>query len=176
MTWLEEYANKVISGEIIACKRIKQVYIHSDVQNVEKIEGAKTSNLSKTNNQNINKRKEDVPVHNESRNLENVKLDAEFVSGRVPKQFVDLAKCFWNNAQTIESLWQRVEICAYKNAYEDDINVKIDMGIQSLKQTVRAIKLGAIRGDYKGYLYGIMQKKFRDRYFEDIWEMENSCA
>ncbi|WP_342046013.1 hypothetical protein [Bacillus sp. OTU530] len=150
--------------------------IHSDVQNAEKIEGAETRHLSKTNNQNINKRKEDVPVHNKSGNLEHAELNAEFVSDRVPKQFVDLAKCFWNNAKTIESLWQRVEVCAYKNAYEHDIDVKVDTGIQSLKQMVRGLKINAIRGDYKGYFYGIMQKKFEERYFEDIWEMENSCA
>lgn len=147
--------------------------IHSDVQNVEKIEGEKTSNLSKTNNQNINKRKEDVPASN---GFVNTELNAEFVSNRVPKQFVDLAKCFWNNAKTIESLWQRVEVCAYKNAYEYDIDVKVDIGIQSLRQMVRGLKTGTIRDDYKGYFYGIMQRKFKERYFEDIWEMENSCA
>lgn len=57
-----------------------------------------------------------------------------------------------------------------------DIEVKVETSIQSLKQTVRGLKLGAVRDDYKGYFYGIMQKKFRERYFEDIWEMENGCA
>ncbi|MGG2091942.1 hypothetical protein AB1283_04315 [Bacillus sp. S13(2024)] len=145
----------------------------ADVLNDEKIGGVETSNLSETSNKKyINKRNIDDTIANQSEcvkvNEEQQELTAEFTSERVPSEFTKLASCFWNSARTIESLWQRVEICAYKNAYENEYDIKLDIGLQSLKQAIRGIKMGKVR-DFKGYMYGIIRKKFQERYFEELY-------
>ncbi|MGG2065444.1 hypothetical protein [Bacillus sp. S14(2024)] len=148
----------------------------ADVLNDEKIDVAETSNLFETSNKkDIKKRNIDDTIVNQSEcvkvNEEPQELTAEFISERVPSEFTKLASCFWNSAKTIESLWQRVEICAYKNAYENEHDIKLDIGVQSLRQAIRGIKMGKVR-DLKGYMYGIMRKKFRERYFEELYDYD----
>ncbi|HDX9638958.1 TPA: hypothetical protein ACGXMH_001364 [Bacillus mobilis] len=150
----------------------------ADVLNGEKIDGAKASNLYKTSNKkDINKRKIDDHITNQSEcikvNKEPKELTAEFTSERVPSEFTKLASCFWSSAKTIESLWQRVEICAYKNVYENEHNIKLDIGMHSLRQAIRAIKIGKVR-DFKGYMYGIMRKKFQECYFEELYDYDGA--
>jgi hypothetical protein len=60
-----------------------------------------TNNLLKTNNQEINKRKE-APIE----------LDHTFVSDKVPQAFVQLVKYFFPDAKTIEEYWHMVQIAA----------------------------------------------------------------
>ncbi|MDC2866494.1 hypothetical protein [Bacillus sp. BP-3] len=148
----------------------------SDVLNDKKIDGAETGNLSKTSNKkDINKRNIDATIVSQFKcekvNEEQQELTAEFTSECVPSEFTKLASCFWNSAKTIESLWQRVEICAYKNAYENEHDIKLDIGVQSLRQAIRGIKMGRVR-DFKGYMYGIMKKKFREKYFEELYDYD----
>jgi hypothetical protein len=63
-----------------------------------------TSNLFKTKKQEITKRKEEPS-----------ELDHTYVSDRIPQPFVQLVKCFFHEAKTIEEYWRMTQIAAYRN-------------------------------------------------------------
>lgn len=68
----------------------------------EKMNHHKTSNLSKTNTQENNKRQEEAPS-----------LDFTFTNDRVPQAFVQLVKYFFPEARTIEEYWRMTKVAAY---------------------------------------------------------------
>ena len=129
----------------------------NDVPNMPNIDvPIESINLSKTSNIKDNKRNESLP--------------AEFVSDNVPKDFTKLAAYYFNKAETIEKLWSKVNIAAYKYCYEKDKELALEVGLTSLKQTVRALKVKKVRDKF-GYFYGVLMKKFEVKYFEEITDL-----
>ena len=100
-------------------------------------------------------------------------LSVEFVADNVPKDFSKLAGCYFNKASVIEKLWSKVNIASYKYCFEQDKQLTLEVGIASLRQTVRAIKVKKIRSQF-GYFYGVLIKKFQEEYFEGLAEIEMS--
>ncbi|MGX2959517.1 hypothetical protein JNUCC23_09640 [Peribacillus sp. JNUCC 23] len=111
--------------------------------------------LSKTNNIKNNKRTE--------------MLSTEFTSDNVPQDFTELASIHFKDARTIEKLWSKVNMAAYPFCFEVDKAMKVKVGIVSLRQVIRAMKVKDVRDKF-GYFYGVLENKFRDEYFEDITE------
>ncbi|UCZ55218.1 hypothetical protein LGQ02_02925 [Bacillus shivajii] len=97
-------------------------------------------------------------------------LDHSYTSDDVPSTFRKLVKNFFDCADTIESYWRMVRICAYKNSYETDQNLMIDNAIKAFKQTVRAMKKKNIRRPI-AYFYGVLHKKFEDVYMFELNEL-----
>ncbi|RFU70319.1 hypothetical protein D0469_06890 [Peribacillus saganii] len=132
----------------------------SEVLKDEKIEVLKeTVNPSESNNKNNNKR--------------TIALDYEFVSDRVPQEFVSLTKYIFNDFKVIEKLWSKVSIAAYKHCYENDPTLILDIGLSSLKQLIRALKVKQVRDKY-AYFYGTLIKKFQDQYFKELFILGES--
>lgn len=157
---VEKVENTTVNEEVV------QTSNTNDVPNVENIEGAiKTSNLYQTSN---------LKDHNKRTNSVNKKkLSAEFVSNKVPKQFVDLAKCYWNDALTIEEFWKVVsyQTRTLTNYSKRD---KSDLAIEALRQLVRNIKLGRRKiNNIFGYFYGIVDKILDQRYINELVEMQS---
>ncbi|MEK4752284.1 hypothetical protein MKX72_07305 [Priestia sp. FSL R5-0597] len=101
------------------------------------IEPPKTSNLSKTNNHNINIR------------TDNVIKD-------IPVGFQDLVKFYYEPKQIIE-LWRCVKNSTRYLTYMDE-QQKVDLGIRSFKQMICNIKLGySIKKSIYAYYWGILQ-------------------
>ncbi|MBE2939089.1 hypothetical protein, partial [Anoxybacillus flavithermus] len=69
----------------------------------KKLNCPQTSNLSKTSNH-INKRNDNV-------------LDGSYTSKRVPVEFRDFVKYFFDDAKTIEELWKVIQIQTYYYTY-----------------------------------------------------------
>ncbi|WP_404321534.1 hypothetical protein LG298_13775 [Cytobacillus firmus] len=116
----------------------------------------KTINLSKTNkNQKITKRNETV-------------LDHTFTSDRVPQSFISIVKCFFSEAKQIEEFWRMASLAAYKNNCE--LNTILETAIHSFKQLIRKMKTSAIAKP-AAYFYEILNKKFEEKYFEELHEM-----
>ncbi|MGG3847413.1 hypothetical protein [Aeribacillus composti] len=121
-----------------------------------------TSNLSKTSNQNnINKRNENVQKEN---------LDGSYTSNRVPVEFRDLVKCFFDDAKTIEEFWKVIHIQTYYLSYysPDD---RISLAIDSFKQMVRNIKRGRKIRNIFGYYWGIVKNKLDAEYESILFEV-----
>ncbi|WP_163971809.1 hypothetical protein [Oceanobacillus halotolerans] len=139
---------------------------------VEKLDQPKTSIISKTNNQNNNKRNMDVPTEQkaDTDTKKNQVLDASFTSEKVPMQFTNLVRNFYDDARIIEEHWKLVNISAYKNQVTEGIT---DTAIEAFKALVRKIKFNNVNNTY-GFFYGILNKKFRKKYtidlFNDVWE------
>ncbi|WP_339171231.1 hypothetical protein [Anoxybacillus sp. FSL W8-1294] len=124
-----------------------------DVAESAKIDGAyKTNNLLETSN-NINKRNET--------------LDASFTSNRVPAEFRDFVKYFFNDAKTIEELWKVITIQTYYYTYMS-IDDKVSLAIDSFKQLIRNIKSGRKVRNVFGYYYAIVGA-ILDREYENTW-------
>ncbi|UCZ55030.1 hypothetical protein LGQ02_10025 [Bacillus shivajii] len=97
-------------------------------------------------------------------------LDHSYTSDYVPYSFQNLAKNFFDCADTIESYWRMVRICAYKNNYETEQNLMIDTAIKAFKQTVRTMKKKTIHRPI-AYFYGVLNNKFEDIYMFEVNEL-----
>lgn len=141
----------------------------NDVANVENIDvPIKTSNLPQTTSiKNHNKRTNDVT---------DIKLSAEFVSNRVPKQFTDYVSCFYNDAQKIEEFWKVVKYQTRFHTYYSEQD-RAHLALDSFKQLVRNIKLGnrKIRNVF-GYFNGIVDKLLTKEYEQSLNEMFEEYA
>lgn len=134
-----------------------------DVPESAKIDGAyKTNNLSKTNNHNNNKRNDNVQKEN--------KLDASYTSLRVPVEFRDLVKCFYDDAKTIEEFWKVITIQTYYYTYMS-VDDKVSLAIDSFKQLVRNIKQGRKVRNVFGYYWGIVGALLDREYLYTLHEM-----
>jgi len=118
----------------------------------------KTNNLSKTNNH-LKERKES-------------ELDFTFTNESVPPSFVQFAKYFFSDAKTIEEYWRMTMIAAYRNNREKEQEQVLEYSISSLKQLIRKMKLtqNGVRNPIT-YYYGILNKKWEELYFEELFEM-----
>ena len=111
-----------------------------------------TSNLLKTK-KDLKKRKQ---VQSE--------LDHTFVSNRVPEPFVELVKCYFPEAKTIEEYWHMVQIAAHRYEFTKDSEQVLEVAIESFKQMIRRLKFtGTIRKPI-AYFYGILDKKLFQHY------------
>ncbi|WML46697.1 hypothetical protein RCG23_13675 [Neobacillus sp. PS3-34] len=119
-----------------------------------------TSNLSKTNKQEITKRKEG-PYN----------LDHTFTSDRVPQPFIQLVKYFFPEAKTIEEYWRMTQIAAYRNNREKETDRVLDVAIQSFKQLIGKLKSKSLIKKPIAYFYGILDSKFMEFYFEELFEL-----
>ena len=120
----------------------------------------KTSNLLKTNNQKINKRYE-----------EHSTLDFSYVSSTVPQPFVQLVKCFFSDAKTIEEYWHMVQITAFRFECTNDTEDILDISIQAFRQLIGKIKRTHLVKNRFAYFYGILNNKFKTFYLEKISAM-----
>jgi N-acetylglutamate synthase-like GNAT family acetyltransferase len=117
-----------------------------------------TNNLLKTEkDQKIKERKEEPS-----------ELDHTYVSDRVPQPFVQLVKCFFPEAKTIEEYWKIVKITAYQHHWENDPELILDVAIQSFKQLIRKLKFNSNIKNPFGYFYGILDHKFFILYHEAL--------
>ncbi|QED48045.1 hypothetical protein [Cytobacillus dafuensis] len=118
----------------------------------------KTSNLSKTNIKKNNKRSE-------------TDLDYTFTSDQVPQSFVNVVKCFFSEAVTIEEFWRMAKIAAYRNNRENETEQILSISIQSFKQLIRKMKSNRQINKPIAYYYGILERKFEGLYFEELYEL-----
>ena len=134
-----------------------------DVAESAKIDGAyKTINLLETNNHNINKRNENVQKEN--------KLDASYTSNRVPVEFRDFVKCFFDDAKTIEEFWKVITIQTYYYTYMS-VDDKVSLAIDAMKQLIRNIKFGRKVRNIFGYYYAIVGAILDCEYVNTLHEM-----
>ncbi|MBT2682265.1 hypothetical protein [Bacillus sp. ISL-37] len=97
--------------------------------------------------------------------------DHLFVSDRIPKPFVDLAKYFFPSAKSIEEFWKMTRITAYKNNLENETDTILSVSLDSFKQLVRKMKSNVAVKNPLAYYTGILNKKFQDLYFGELFEM-----
>ncbi|MEC1786057.1 hypothetical protein [Schinkia azotoformans] len=134
--------------------KVFSISTENEPPEAEKLDYPNTSNLSNTNNQDINKR--------------NQPLDYTYTSESVPKKFVELVKIHVNipeNWKIIEGLWDRVKIAAWKNSMETHPETMLDIAILAFKQTIRKSRVISLKSKF-GYFYGILNRKF-DKAFHD---------
>jgi hypothetical protein len=120
----------------------------------------KTNNLSKTNKQKITKRIE-----------EPLELDHTFTNDQVPKPFVQLVKYFYPEAKTIQEYWRMTKIAAYRNSREKETDQVLTTAIQSFKQLISRLKSTKAVKKPIAFFYGILNKKFEELYFEELFRM-----
>jgi hypothetical protein len=98
--------------------------------------------------------------------------DHLFVSDRVPSDFVNLVKYFFPTAKSIEEFWRMSKVAAYRNNYEKDTDLLLSLSLDSFKQLVRKLKSKVEVKNPIAYFTGILNKKFQERYFEELYEMQ----
>lgn len=135
-----------------------------------------------SNNQSsiINNRYEEPrKLPKETNSTENIKsicpqhdrLDYTYTSERVPKEFIGWVKIYYNDAKKIEAFWKMAMIAAYKNNYEKEADQILAFAIAAFKLLIRKLKTTRILRNPLAYFYGILMKKFKELYFENLYEM-----
>jgi uncharacterized protein YqkB len=138
-----------------------------DVAESAKIDGAyKIKFLLETNNH-INKRNENVQKDD--------KLDASFTSNRVPVEFRNFVKHFYDDAKTIEEFWKIITIQTYYCTYMS-VDDKVSLAIDSFKQMIRNIKRGRKIRNIFGYYWGIVGTILDREYENTLHEMYEEYA
>ncbi|WP_240465377.1 hypothetical protein [Neobacillus thermocopriae] len=126
-----------------------------------------TINLLKTNNQ---KSRKETPK--QSNQVENrTVLDDTYVSDRVPQPFVQIVKCFFPEAKTIEEFWKMAEIAAYRNLCEENPERILETAIQAFRQLIRKLKYTQSVKNPFAYFYGIIFKKLRVQFYQDLEDL-----
>ncbi|MFD2682590.1 hypothetical protein [Bacillus seohaeanensis] len=158
----------------------------------DKLNHHKTSNLLKTKNQIIKKRKDneldntfldttvsnnskDTATHNDHQQVvtsEKPLLDHTFTNDEVPQAFRQLVKCFFDEAQTVEEYWKMTKLAAYRNNRENEQGQVLTVAINSFKQMINKWKGTKAIKKPIAYFYGILNKKLEQLYFEELAEME----
>jgi hypothetical protein len=137
-----------------------------DVLQNEKIDALKeTESKSKTSNL-LNKRNENVSDNKYTGD----KLDGSFTSSRVPAEFRDLVKCFYDDYKGIEEMWNVIQIQTYYLSYYS-LDDRISLAIDSFKQMVRNIKRGRKVRNIYAYFWGIVNKKLDEEYMRIVEEV-----
>ncbi|WP_241737869.1 hypothetical protein [Anoxybacillus flavithermus] len=138
-----------------------------DVAESAKIDGAyKTNNLLETNNH-LNKRNDNVQKEN--------KLDGSYTSKRVPVEFRDLVKYFFDDAKTIEEFWKIITIQTYYLSYYTQQD-RLELALDSFKQLIRSIKFGRKVHNIFGYYWGIVGAILDREYKNTLHEMYEEYA
>ncbi|EKN66442.1 hypothetical protein BABA_15072 [Neobacillus bataviensis LMG 21833] len=120
-----------------------------------------TINLFKTEkDQKIKKRKEEPS-----------ELNHTFVSNRVPQEFVQFVKCFFDDAKLIEDYWHMVHILAFDYRMLEETDVIVRIAIDSFRQLIRKLKFTKVVRKPIAYYYGILKQKFYKYYDEQLEEM-----
>jgi N-acetylglutamate synthase-like GNAT family acetyltransferase len=135
---------------------------------------AKTLNhLNKTNNPLKTNHKKDKERNEPSLSNQAVstihkaqpqELDHTFVSDRVPQAFVQLVKCFFPDAKTIEEYWHMVQTAAFRfgcNKDKDNADV-LSISILAFKQLIRKLKSTQVVKKPIAFFYGIVTNKFKE--------------
>ncbi|MBT2642875.1 hypothetical protein J7I80_11610 [Bacillus sp. ISL-41] len=98
--------------------------------------------------------------------------DHLFVSDRVPSDFVNLVKYFYPSTKSIEEFWRMSMVAAYRNNYEKDTDLLLSLSLDSFRQLVRKLKSKVEVKNPIAYFTGILNKKFQERYFEELYDMQ----
>ncbi|OAO80934.1 hypothetical protein [Anoxybacillus flavithermus] len=145
---------------------VKQEKVAKNQENiVEQLTPHKTNNLLETNNH-INKRNENVQKEN---------LDGSYTSKRVPAEFRDFVKYFFNDAKTIEEFWKVIQIQTYYYTYMS-VDDKVSLAIDAMKQLIRNVKFGRKVRNVFGYYYAIVEAILDREYENTLHEMYEEYA
>lgn len=129
----------------------------------------KTSNLSKTKNIKIKERKE-IESSKPSEDMNSKPLDYTYTSDRVPYSFSRVVRYIFPEAKQIEEYWKMAQIAAFRNNCESQTDLVINMAVHSFKQMISKFKVSSVQKPI-AYYYGILNKKFEELYFEELYEM-----
>lgn len=133
---------------------------------------AENSRNSSNNNENDREKVSTINKPNISNNLLNkryndIELDASFTNTRVPKEFVEYVKQFYDSAKIIEELWKCVYLQTKQLIYYTNSD-RLNLGIRAFKQLVRSIKYKKKIKSLYGYFWGILDNLLDEEY-EQIW-------
>ncbi|WP_406581105.1 hypothetical protein [Bacillus salipaludis] len=152
------------------------------VYETERGNGSQSSNLYVFNRFPVSEppKQETMNPHNETINLLKTEKDQEikkrkeepselnytFVSNRVPEEFVQFVKCFFDDAKLIEDYWHMVHIQAFDYKLHEETDVIVGIAIESFRQLIRKLKFTKAVRKPLAYFYGILKQKFC-RYYEE---------
>jgi hypothetical protein len=165
------YVSQVVSAPVQVVPVEKEAENTADVSlnstieppKSENLNHPKTSNLLETNKiKDINKR-----IENDNQNIiHNVQLGKEYINKNIPQEFVKLVTCFYGDFQTVEEFWKMVNIAKHKAGYEvADFDV-LDVAKESIRETVKALKINKVKKNVFAFFYGTMQKMLKKLYKE----------
>lgn len=98
------------------------------------------------------------------------RLGIPFVPKHIPESFVQNVKPFFDDAITINTLWEKASLAyrQFKSMKEPLVNY-IEIINDAFKQTVFAYKSRKIRNDFNGYFFGTLKNMFTYQQREETF-------
>jgi hypothetical protein len=115
-----------------------------------------------TNKQKNKERKEEPLNSNQTGSSVQKPLDHTFTNERIPQAFVQVVKCFFPDAKTIEEFWHMVKIAAFRFKCDQNSDDMLSISIQSFKQLIRKLKSTNLVKKPIAFFYGIFTNKLKD--------------
>ncbi|MBE2939055.1 hypothetical protein HPK06_15050, partial [Anoxybacillus flavithermus] len=94
---------------------------------------------------------------------------------RVPVEFRDFVKYFFDDAKTIEELWKVIQIQTYYYTYMS-VDDQVSLAIDAMKQLIRIVKFGRKVRNVFGYYWGIVGAILDREYENTLHEMYEEYA
>lgn len=95
-------------------------------------------------------------------------LDHTYTGDFVPKQFVNVVKNFFNDAEIIEEFWKIVMMQNYYVKHDEDTILSI--AIHAFKQMIMKAKKGWVKNPY-GYFWGVIDNKLDEIHYEELHKL-----
>ncbi|OXS67231.1 hypothetical protein [Priestia filamentosa] len=116
----------------------------------EQIEPLENYTSLKTNNINNKERSSD-------------RLDKKYTSSNVPKEFTDLAGCYYDDYKVIEELYKCVKLSTRYYSYYTQSD-RTELACNAFRQLIRNIKQGKGVKNIYGYFWGILNRIMDNEY------------
>jgi hypothetical protein len=123
-----------------------------------------------TNKSNTQSSKKE-PLNNR---LDGLTLNKGFTTNNVPVNFKHLAGMFFDNAITIENMWNNQKHLFKKYKIVNNAYNHVDIAMDSLRNTVTKHKQNKIHGSFFGYYYKTLERAISESLRKGVLKVQNS--
>ncbi|MDX9635978.1 MULTISPECIES: helix-turn-helix domain-containing protein [Bacillus] len=108
------------------------------------------SNIQRTTVENETIISKTIPKDIKERN----ELDITYLAGSgVPTEFIQACSPFYNTAKEVKALWWRMKLA--QKRFAPSLIDFTEIAVSAFKQSIYKLKAKRIKGDFKGYLFGV---------------------
>ncbi len=98
--------------------------------------------------------------------------DSQAKNNSIPEEFARLVKSFYPEPKIMREFWRMSTTIAYRNCREKEHELIVETSIESFKQLIRKIKTRKEVRNPIAYYTGILNKKYQEMYFEELYQMK----
>lgn len=100
-----------------------------------------------------------ITIKTSLKEKERNKIGLDYLAGSgVPTEFIQACSPFYSTAKEIKALWWRIELA--QKRFAPSLIHFTELAVSAFKQSIYKLKARRIKGDFKGYLFGVATNMF----------------